>query len=354
MNKLSSKHFMLLILSVSMIAIRSYSSIFIELGGRDTWILAIIACITTGLLILFLLKICVSTNTYDLKLIFERSMPKFLSKIFLFIFSIGLFLIAIESTVTNVSSIHTNYFISTPIWYCLIFFLVPAAYIICRNFNTILTAIIITVSLILLGDLIYLALILKYLDLNYLLPVLHNAMTPNKWLCLLSLIGSLSSTMIILPFLKYLKIDNKLLSCSTIAFIVVCFFIVTSFVSQICFLGPERASNIFFPEYLLSQRAQIANFFEYGEIFYLFKSSLLWLIKYIICSYGIIELFNVLTKHKKTYVILFTMVIFILTNYLTQNHYYLFYLLGILQYMILIPFILIPLLCFSIYKLKTK
>lgn len=352
MNKLSSNHFMLLILSVTMIALRSYSSIFIELGGRDTWIFGILASLIIGLFVLFLLKICISTNTYDMKNIFEAFLPKFISKLFILIFAIGLFLIALESATVNASSIHTNYFISSPLWYCLIYFLIPSTYVICRNFNTILIVVITTVCFILLGDIFYLILVIKYLDLNYLLPILKDGMTSNLWFCLFSLLGSLSSVMIVFPFLKYLNKDNKLLTDSTMAFIIICFFITTSFVSLISFLGPERASNIFFPEYIQSQRIQLADFFEFGEIFYIFRSSLMWFIKYTLCSFGIISLYDNRIKNNKKFIIPYTLIIFILATYFTQNQYFLFYNLKILQIVILIPFVLIPFISFLYYKIK--
>ena len=352
MNKLSSNHFMLLILSVTMIALRSYSSIFIELGGRDTWILAILASVIIGLFVLFLLKICISTDTYDINVIFQAYLPKFISKIFLLLFAIGLFLMALESATVNASSIHTNFFISSPVWYCLLFFLIPSSYVVCRNFNTLLIVVITTVCLILIGDIIYLILVMKHLDLDFLLPILKSGMTKKLWLCLFSLIGSLSSVMIVFPFLKYIKNDNKLLTKSTLAFIIICFFITTSFVSIISFLGPERASSIFFPEYIQSQRVQISDFFEFGEIFYICRNSLMWFTKYILCSSGIILLYGNKIKNKKKFIILYTLIIFILSTYFTQNQYYLFYNLKILQIIILIPFVLIPFISFLCSKVK--
>ena len=354
MSKLSSNHFMLLILSVTMIALRSYSSIFIDLGGRDTWIFAILASVIIGLFILFLLNVCISTNTYDIKTIFDAYLPKFLTKLLLLIFSIGLFLMALESAAVNSSSIHTNFFISCPIWYCLLFFLIPSTYVLNRNFNTILIVVIITVSLIILGDIFYLILVMKYLDLSYLLPIFKNGITSNMWLCLLSLLGSFSSVMIVFPFLKYWEKDNKLLIDSTIAFIIICFFITTSFVSLISFLGPERAINTLFPEYIQSQTVQLADFFEFGEIFYIFRSSLMWFIKYILCSFAIISLYENIIKNKKTFILLYTLIIFILITFLTKNQYFLFYILKNLQFVLLVPFIFIPLISFLIYKIKFK
>ena len=70
MDKLSSKHFMFFILGCSMIALRSYSSIFVRLGGRDTWILAFFASIVFIVITMYLLNICIKSQTFNIKDIF--------------------------------------------------------------------------------------------------------------------------------------------------------------------------------------------------------------------------------------------------------------------------------------------
>ena len=70
MDKLSSKHFMFFILGCSMIALRSYSSIFVRLGGRDTWILAFFASIIFIVITMYLLNICIKSQTFNIKDIF--------------------------------------------------------------------------------------------------------------------------------------------------------------------------------------------------------------------------------------------------------------------------------------------
>lgn len=120
MDKLSSKHFMFFILGCSMIALRSYSSIFVRLGGRDTWILAFFASIVFIVITMYLLNICIKSQTFNIKDIFFSS-SNWLGQIYMFIFAVGLFSCAVESASVEASSIHTNFFLSTPNWYCLLF-----------------------------------------------------------------------------------------------------------------------------------------------------------------------------------------------------------------------------------------
>ena len=42
MNKISAKHFILFIFSVTYISLKTYPSLFIKEGGRDTWLYTLI------------------------------------------------------------------------------------------------------------------------------------------------------------------------------------------------------------------------------------------------------------------------------------------------------------------------
>ena len=76
----------------------------------------------------------------------------------MFIFAVGFYIsCAVESVSVEASSIHTNFFLSTPNWYCLLFLIIPAAYILTKQMNTILILVIITVTLTLVGDVALLA-----------------------------------------------------------------------------------------------------------------------------------------------------------------------------------------------------
>ena len=348
MNKLSSRHFMFFIIATSTIALRSYSSIFINQGGRDTWLISLFASLIIFSYFIFLLYICRKTNLYNLNEIFSKALPKKISNILIFIFSIGLFLSAIESASINANSIHTNYFLPTPTWYCLLFIIIPAGYILLKKFNSILVLVIIIGTITLIGDIILIVLLLKSLDFHYLLPIMKDGMTTDKWLCLLEITGSFSSIAIALPYLIYLDKKESLLKHSSLAIVISCILITISFVSAIAFFSPDRAGKIFYPEYIESQRAQIAGFFEFGELFYIFRSVCLWFIKYILSSYGILLLYKDKIKNKKLFVIFYSIALFTASFILTQNQYFLFYSLRLLQLANLVLFVATPLVIFGI------
>lgn len=354
MGNLSSKHLMLFILASTLIGIRSYSSIFINLGGRDTWIFILLATVIILLFLVVTFKIIINCNCYDINLALFSQYPKFIGTTVLLLFCLGLFLLSIESVVVFSSSIHTNYFVKTPIWYCMIFFVACSTYVLFQKFNAIKTLVIITVSLTIIGDIFLLILLVKYLDLHELLPIMKNGMTKSNWLCLLSSIGSLSSAVIVFPYLKYLNKKHALITDSIFSMLICCFFVTTSIVSLISFLGPYRASNIYFPEYIQSQRIQIANFLEFGELFYIFRSVSMWFIKYILCSYGILLLLDKFIKKKGWFISLYSVMIFVISFLICKNQYTTFQFISNLQYILIIPNLLLPLICLLIYKCRKR
>ena len=348
MDKLSTKHFAFFILGSSLIAIKSYSSVFINLGGRDTYLLFAISALIFSFVFLSFLKICKSN--LDIKEIF-LSLNLF-GKILLYIFTFGFFIISVESASTLSSSIHSKFFLSTPIWYCLIFFLIASGYVLNKNFNSILILVLITVFSTLIGDIILFILIGKYLNFSHLIPIMKGGFTTNKWIAIILMIGSLSSMCISLPYLKFLSSKKGLIKYSSMA-MTICFIIIfSSLISTIAFLGPIRSGNIFYPEFVQSQRIQIANFLEFGELFYIFKTVCMWFIKYILASYSIILLFKDIITNKKIFIIIYSSIVFIVSWYITQNQYYFFQWLKILQLCLLITLLITPLLGFTIYNFK--
>ena len=232
--------------------------------------------------------------------------------------------------------------------------IIPAAYILTKQMNTILILVIITVTLTLVGDVALLALVSKYLDFNYLLPILGEGMTKGNWICIFLVLGSLSSVAISFPFLKFLTKEKGLKTDVSLSLIICVSLVISSLISIITFFGPARAGNIFYPEYVEAQRVQIAHFLEFGEIFYIFRSVCMWFIKYLLSSYGILLLYEDKIKNKKIFIGIFSVLVFICSWYLTEGQYFLFYSLKLLQGFLLIPFSIIPVIAFTTHYFKHK
>ena len=352
MSKLSAKHFVLFIFGVTFISFKTYSSLFISEGGRDTWIYTIIAYIVFLLFAMYLIYIMDSRKTYDLTQIFTLGLSKPLGNILLFVFSIGLFLAALEAATVEANAIKTNFFIETPVWYILIFFLLPSFFIIGKRFTTLLIFIILT-SGSLIVNFINLSLITeKYRNMKYMMPVFGNGLGIDLLRTSLLIIGSLSAFVITLPYLKYLNKNNKLKKHSFIALLIIGFICIYSMIGVLATFGPLRASNIFYPEYVQSQLVQIGGFLEFGEFFFVFQTVIGMFLKYLIATCGIYLIYEKQIKSKKVFITVYSIAIFILACFLSRNNYTLFNILKYYQYVNLVIFVIVPLIAFLSFQIS--
>ncbi|MGL4773993.1 MAG: GerAB/ArcD/ProY family transporter [Clostridium sp.] len=344
MDKLSSKHFFFLILGVTTISITSYSSIFIKLGGRDSWLYALLGCIIITILYMLMLKNAVRFTDKSVNDLFEFSLGSIIGKLALLIFSMGAFITSVESVSSNAMNIHTNLFIESPVWFTLLILLLPCIYILTRRFNTFLILTLISVTFTTIGNILLAIVIQKYCDYTNLLPIMKNSFSLDT---IILILGNLGCVTLTLPFLINLKPKDGIYKHSLIALVISSLIIVASFLSVIGTFGPFRASNIYFPEFIASQRAQIAGFMEFGELFYIYKSITGWLLKYILSYFCIYTIFKHRIKNRFTFAYIYTALVFIASFLITKNGLFFFYLLSYLNYVNIIPLICVPFIVYS-------
>ncbi|MBY0753965.1 endospore germination permease [Clostridium sardiniense] len=349
MNKLSSKHYLFFICVVSFIGLRSYSSIFISMGGADTWIAGIIAGIIYLAYLYFIIYVCKKTNTFDIKLIFKGAYPKNIGNIFIFIFALTLFLTSIESTAAQSDSIHSNIFIETPIWYSLLFFIIPAAYLITRRLETLLIVITVTIILVFSTMFIVELFTFSYQHYTYLLPIMGLGINKEFILCILLILGSFCSTAVTFPFLKYVEKKEKLSKFTLIAGLIIVFISVASVTSAVTTFGPLRASNIYYPEFLRTQRIELQGFIEFGDLLFISKTTCLWFLKYVLCAVAILYLYKDKFSNKRVYAIVYSIIAYICAFFITKNHYIFFDFLKYYQLIALVLLGIMPFITFAIY-----
>lgn len=354
MNKISSKHFILFILGVTIVSIKTYMSVFIDIGGRDTWLSAILAGVIFIGFLIFITNIYKVTNTFDMNEVFLKALPKPLALIALFIFIFALFINSIESAAVEANVLHTTLFIDTPVWYALIFFIAPSLFIFSKKIRTILIFVLISVSIFLINGVAFFLLSQGYKDINYLLPVLGTGISLKFFYSMLLILGGLSSFMIVIPFLKFIDKNEHINRHSFYSGIIAIAFVVISFVGAITAFGPFRAANIFYPEFVLSQRIEIAGFLELGELFFIVQTVVGLFIKYVLSTYSILLILDKFLKNKALFIGVYTFIVYVLANFLGMNNFYLYSSLKYIQIVNLIAFLIIPLLVFAIYYLRFK
>ena len=354
MNKLSSKHFVLFIIGVTFISIKTYPSLFINIGGRDAWLCALIASLVFMAYVYYITGICKSTNTFDINLIFTSSVSKFLGNILLFIFAINLFLSALESASVEANALHSTFFIETPVWYALIFFLLPSIFLLNKNIRTIIIFTLVSVGFLVVNSITFILLTQGYKNMDYVLPVLGNGLNKDFFITIALMLGSLSSFAVAIPFMNYMIKREHVKTHSFYASSITSIIIVVSILGIITCFGPLRSGNIFYPEFVLGQRIQIGGFLEFGELFFLFQSVVGFFLKYLLATYGILLIYSKFFSNKKLFIIIYTFLMFVFASFIGRSNFILFELLNYYQVINLIGFFVIPLIVFTIYYLRFK
>lgn len=352
MNKISSKHFILFIIGVVIISLKTYPSIFIDIGGRDTWLASLIASIIFVIFLMYIVNICNVTKTFDINYIFAHSMPKALSFILMLIFIITLFINAIEAGALEANILHSTLFLETPVWYALAFFLLPSLFIFNKRLRTILIFVLVSVFIIIINGIIFFALSQSYKDINNLLPVLGSNISYGFVISTLLILGGFSSFMIAIPFLKFIDKVEHIRIHTLYAGIISAAFIIISFVGVITAFGPLRAANIFYPEFILGQRIEFGGFIEFGELFFLIQTVIGFFVKYVLSTYSILLICEKYIKNKRIFIGIYTFLIFVFSNFLGMNNYLLYDALKYLQILNLFSFVLLPIIVFSLYYLR--
>lgn len=352
MNKISTKHLMLFFIGVMFISIKTYPSYFINIGGRDTWICALIASLLFVTYCTYLIHVMKKHNTYNIIEIYKRTLPKPISMFFIILLAIAFFISSIEAAAINASVLKIQYFLDTPIWYIILFFLMPTVILLNKNIRTISVFIIISVSALILNSIIFLILIEKYKNLDFIFPILKDGINSDFILCTILIFSSLCTIFIAVPFMKYLDNGKYLKKHTFITTTSVTLFICFCILGVIAYFGPIRASNIFYPEAIQGQRVEIAGFFEFGEFFFIFQTVIGFLVKYLLSSYAFILLFKKLSKNRFLFIFIYTFLTFTFSSLISMNSYYLSQLLGIYNIINGIIFFIVPLFIFISFDIK--
>ena len=216
MNKISAKHFILFIFSVTYISLKTYPSLFIKEGGRDTWLYTLIIYLIFFAFAMYLIYVMDSKKVYNINEIFTIGLSKTLGNIFLLLFAFGLFLASLEATSVEANVIKSCFFLETPTWYIIIFFLLPSVFLIGKSMSTLLTFVIILISSLGVNTALLAIITEKYKDIKYIMPVLSGNISSEFFSTPLLVLGSLSAFVIALPYLKYLNSGKDLRKHSVI------------------------------------------------------------------------------------------------------------------------------------------
>ncbi|SNS82414.1 spore germination protein (amino acid permease) [Anaerovirgula multivorans] len=354
MDKFNTKHFAFLILSVTIVSQKTYPKVFTLNGGRDSWIAVIISSIIILLYLMLFLKICQKTNNYDFISIYRQALGHKAGNLLLFVFAITLFITLVESAAVEASSMHTNMLLDTPVWFFILFFVIPAAYSASRDLVSIITITLIGITLIILAGINLGMLTSEYKDSRLLFPIFRDGITKGFFLSILQTLGLYGSLTIIFPYLTEIKDKRKLFLHSILGMIFVIQILIVSITGTLMTFEITRVNSIPYPKLLQTQMISKLRFIEAGELYVMLQIVGGWYIRYVITLYALIKILSALNLRHKYLTIIISTLAGIIAYFVGNNLFILFKFLNWYTYITLFNFFIIPLLICIIYTLKKK
>ena len=345
---------MCFIAAIVLVSSKSYSSLFISKGNRNSWVISIITSLLLIIYGFFLIYVSNKTNNYNFKEIVYSSLGNYLGKFYLILFGIYLLLTGVECGSIQSNLVHSNFFLETPTWFILIFFIGPTIYCLSKPSDTLLIVTIILIVLTIFSGINLAILVEKYKDYSNLFPIFEQSLSFKDLECFLLQIGFISSFMIVIPLIYNIVDKENLKKYSLFALIFSAQILIFSVIGSISSFGANRASNIFYTKLLQTQRIYYGGFLENGELYVLLQITANWFLKYVISLSVLFELFKDKIKNKKIFAIVVSIIVFILSCFCSKNTFILFELLELYQYLSLIILFIFPLIIYTIYLFKNR
>ncbi|AKL96371.1 spore germination protein [Clostridium aceticum] len=354
MNKFNTKHFAFLILAVTIVSQKTYPKVFTINGGRESWIAVIISSIMILLYLMFFLKVCEKSNNYDFISIYRQALGHKAGNLLLFLFAVTLFITLVESAAVEASSMHTNMLLETPVWFFILFFVIPAAYSASRDIVSIVTITLIGITLINLAGINLGMLTSEYKDSRLLFPIFREGITTGFLLSILQTLGLYGSLTIIFPYLTEIKDKRKLFLHATLGMLFVIQMLIVSITGTLMTFEITRVNSIPYPKLLQTQMISKLRFIEAGELYVMLQIVGGWYIRYIVTFYALIKVLSALKLRHKYMIIMISGAVGIGAYLAGNNLFVLFRFLNYYTYIALINFIIIPFVIFIIYSFKKQ
>lgn len=358
MDKLSFKHFFFIMCASGIVSLKTYPGIFMRDIGRDSWVAVIVAALIIIICFDYIMRIWINRNCTSLKVVFELGIGKFLGKVFLIIFAFTLFLTMVECASVETSIIHVNLFIESPQWYILFFILLPGLYTVKRGKNSVMVVIVFCMMISIINGINLFFLTLPFKKYNRLLPIFVKGINYNFFIAIAKSLGLFSTTIICLSYLSQVKNTKKLRRCVLISLIFITQMIIVSTNGILTTFTVERANLIIYPKLIQTQLISYFGFIASGEFYVIFQVLAGWFAKYVVTFFALINILKELGVEERLNmnIVLYciTGLVYGLSFMASYNLIGLFQLLNIYSYLCLINFLLIPIIVFTKFSIRTR
>lgn len=354
MNKITSRQFIFIIIAFTVVSLKTYPTIYIYNGGRDSWIAMIISSAIILMYFIFALKVFQKTNCYDLYYMYCNALGKILGNILYTFFILSLFLTLVECAGVESSAMHTNLLLESPIWYLLIFLVFPAIYCVKKGTRSIVSLTIIGMILMTLAGINLVILTSTYKHYKNLLPIFENGITSGFLISIVKILGLYGHITICFLYMEYIEKKDKLLKYSLIGFLFVIQMQIVSVIGILATFQLERALRFPYPKLLQTQLVSYWRFIESGEFFVMLQTVGGWYVKYILVLHLVIKCLTNINLKNKYLIYIISVLTFLITYYVAENLLVFLKFLNIYSYISFANFLMVPFMVIAIFYFKNK
>lgn len=354
MDIINSKHLFFLITAVSVVTLKTFPSIFIWTGARDTWVITILASALILLFVWYLMTVCKKSGNYNLYDIYTKAVGRPAGTAFALLYLLTIFLSMFESVGAEASVIHNGFLILTPFWVFLVVTVCSAVYIVKKGIASVTMTTIITIIFISLSGMTLAVLTQKYKHLRYLFPVFEKGITGGFFLSLLQILGALSCFSIVIPYFDSIGDKTKLRKHTVIAMAYVVQIEIVSMLGVLSTFDVGRAERLVFPKLTQTQIVSVFGFIEAGELFVMLQVVAGWFIRYVVCFFAMMECFR-LSGIKLRFKEYYAGGLTLLFSYLfAMDLFRMFQMISILLYIQFANFFAVPLVLYTVFFLRER
>lgn len=358
MDKFNYKHLFFIMCSVSIASLKSYPEIFTYISGRDGWICVLISSLIFTVYFYYIIRIYSNNKCTTLRDIFRVALGNFLGKFFLCFFAFMLFLSLIESAAVETNIVHINLFIETPVWYILMFVVLPGLYTVMKGKNALMTVIILCIIGSIFNGINLYILTRPYKDYRLLFPVFERGIDRDFVIGVVKSLGLYGSVSITLPFLYLIEKSKKITIVALGSALFIAQMIVVSTVGFLATFTVERASVILYPKLIQTQLITYFGFIASGEFYVIYQVISAWFAKYITTFFALLIILKELNINKlfnpKYLPASISLIVYLMAYSLNDNLLELFRFLNYFDYISIVGFIIMPLIVFTMYNIRSK
>ncbi len=360
MDGLYSKYIFFLIMGVSVASIKTYPSIFFREGRNESWIGVICASVLIAVYAAFLVKHILKKDSFSFPQFCQDTFGKVFGTIIKLFYSVILLLTMVESCSVPASLFHTNFFIESPMWYILLFFTIPAAYIVKNGEKSVIVSCIIGITGSIFNGINLYMLTYKYKIYRRLFPVFLKGFTLQSLFSFIKILGLFSFFIIPLMLIGRIKNKGNLKRSIMVGVLFTCQMLIVSTIGTLATFNIERSITISYPKMIQTQLIRSIRFelLASGEFYVIFQVVTSWTLKYIITFTVLLLLlssFNILNKvSKNIQIIIITFLTYILALISAGNLLTFFNILNIFAYICFFSYFILPIIMMVISSIKSR